>query len=107
MVARARSTPLSLVAADRSTNPTTEPRQGPAQTIVVTFDRPINAATVTITEGVATAAAPTFSGNDVVVGLTGVTDRQYVTVTLTNVSPRPTAEPAAADRCGSDSCSAT
>jgi alpha-tubulin suppressor-like RCC1 family protein len=68
-----------------TTNPTTEPRQGTAQTIVMTFDKPINAATVTITEGTATAATPTFSGNDVVVGLTGVVDQQYVTIALTNV----------------------
>ena len=74
--------PLSLV----PTAPTTEPRQGPNQTIVFTFDKPLNAATVTITEGVATAAAPTFSGNDVVVALTAVNDAQYVTVSLTNVA---------------------
>jgi hypothetical protein len=73
---------LSAVA----TNPTTEPRQGPAQTIVFTFDRSINAATATITEGTATAGAPTFSGNDVIVGLTGVTNQQYVTVSLTGVA---------------------
>ena len=66
-------------------NPTTEPRQGPAQTIVFTFDKVINAATVTVTEGSATAASPTFSGNDVVVALTNVTNQQYVTVSLTNV----------------------
>jgi hypothetical protein len=67
-------------------NPTTEPRQGPAQTIVFTFDKPITGATATVTEGTATAAAPTFSGNDVIVSLTGVTNIQYVTVALSNVS---------------------
>ena len=67
-------------------NPGTEPRQGPNQTIVFTFDKPLNAATVTITEGTATPAAPIFTGNDVVVGLTGVTDIQYVTIGLTNVA---------------------
>ena len=51
-----------------------------------TFDKPITAATATVTEGTATAAAPTFSGNDVIVSLTGVTNIQYVTVTLSNVS---------------------
>jgi len=66
-------------------NPTTEPRQGPAQTIVFTFDKPLNAATVTVTEGTATAGAPTFAGNSVVVALSNVTDRQYVTVSLGNV----------------------
>jgi subtilisin family serine protease len=74
--------PLSAVA----TNPTTEPRIGPAQTLVFTFDKPVNAATVTVTEGTATAAAPTFSGNDVIVSLSGVSNVQYVTVTLSNVS---------------------
>jgi uncharacterized repeat protein (TIGR01451 family) len=67
-------------------NPTTEPRQGPNQTIVFTFDKPLTAATVSIDEGAATAGAPIFSGNDVVVPLTGVTDKQYVTVGLTNVA---------------------
>jgi hypothetical protein len=67
-------------------NPTTEPRIGPAQTIVFTYDKPITAATATITEGIATAGTPTFSGNDVIVGLTGVTNKQYVTVSLSNVA---------------------
>ena len=74
--------PLSALA----TNPTTEPRIGPAQTIVFTFDKPISAATVTITEGSATSAAPTFSGNDVIIALTNVLNQQYVTVALTNVA---------------------
>jgi hypothetical protein len=66
-------------------NPTTEPRQGPTATIVLTFDKPIAGLTVTITEGAATAGARTFAGNDVVVPLTGVSNQQYVTVSLTNV----------------------
>jgi lysozyme len=74
--------PLSAV----TTNPTTEPRQGPAQTIVFTFNEAITGATATITEGTATAGTPTFSGNDVIVGLTGVTNKQYVTIALTNVA---------------------
>ncbi len=74
--------PLGLVA----TNPTTEPRQGPTQTIVLTFNKAITAATATIAEGTAIVATPTFSGNNVIIGLTGVTDRQYVTVSLTNVA---------------------
>jgi hypothetical protein len=53
---------------------------------VFTFDKPIASATQTITEGTATAAAPTFSGNDVVIGLTNVVNQQYVTVSLANVS---------------------
>jgi hypothetical protein len=54
--------------------------------VVLTFNKAVTAATATVTEGVATAGAPTFSGNDVIVGLTGVTNQQYVTVSLTNVS---------------------
>jgi uncharacterized protein (TIGR03118 family) len=79
--------PLSLVAAPGiNHNPATEPRQGPAHTVVFTFDKPVSAATATVTEGAATAGAPTFSGNDVIVALTGVTDQQYVTVALANVA---------------------
>ena len=40
-----------------------------------------------MTEGTATAATPTFSGNEVVVNLTGVTNAQYVTVALTSIVP--------------------
>jgi len=79
--------PLSLVTPPNlNHNPTTEPRQGPAQTIVFTFDKPVNAATAGVAEGTAAAGAPTFSGNNVIVGFTGVTDQQYVTVALTNVA---------------------
>jgi len=51
----------------------------------MTFDKPITSATASVTEGNATAGTPTYSGNDVVVGLTGVTNAQYVTISLTNV----------------------
>ena len=68
------------------TAPATEPRQGPSQTVVLTFDKAITDATVAVTEGVASAAAPTFNGNDVVVGLTGVNNQQYVTISLTGVA---------------------
>jgi len=74
--------PLSLVA----TNPSTEPRQGPTATIVMTFDAAIISANAAVTEGTATAGALTFSGNDVIVPLTGVTDQHYVTISLTNVA---------------------
>ena len=68
------------------TNPTIEPRQGPLQSVVFTFDHVITGATSGIGEGSANALAATLNGNEVTVGLTGVTDRQYVTVVLTNVS---------------------
>jgi len=67
-------------------NPTTEPRVGPAQLIVFTFDKPISSAAAAVTEGIATVGVSTINGNDVVVGLTGVTDAQYVTVALSNVA---------------------
>ncbi len=74
--------PLSNV----PTNPTTEPRTGPTQTLVFTFDKPITGATAALSEGAATLAAPTFSGNSVTVALGNVANQQYVTVTLNNVT---------------------
>ena len=82
----AASGTFDLALSSVPTNPTTEPRVGPAQTIVFTFDKPISGATASISEGTATTGALTFSGNDVVVPLTGVSDKQYVTVSLTNVA---------------------
>lgn len=79
--------PLSLVTPPAiNHNPTTEPRAGPSQTMVLTFDKAIAGATAAVTEGTATGSTPTLSGNDVIVPLSGVVDRQYVTVSLTNVS---------------------
>ena len=54
--------------------------------MVLTFDKAIASANAAVTEGTATAAAPTFNGNNVVISLTGVTDQQYVTVSLTSVA---------------------
>ena len=96
-------TPILLSAASRRTHgasgafdmplsladihdPSTEPRQGPAQTIVFAFDMPINGGTVAIAAGAASASAPVFSGNSLIVGLSGVGDQQYVTVSLSNVT---------------------
>ena len=68
-------------------NPTTEPRAGPTQTIVMTFDRAIvSADNPTISEGAATFGSMSFSGNDVTMNFTGVTNPQYVTFNLTNVT---------------------
>lgn len=66
-------------------NPTTEPRTGPAQTIVVTFDKAVISGTLTIIEGTLTAATLSFSGSDAIVDLEGVIDRQYVTISLSRV----------------------
>jgi hypothetical protein len=53
---------------------------------VFTFDKAISGVVVNVTEGVATAGPPTFSGNDVIIGLTGVSNQQYVTIALSNVA---------------------
>lgn len=73
--------PLSLT----STNPSVEPRMGPTQSIVMTFDKPIASATPQVIEGTATTGAPTFSGNSVITPLAGVVDQQYVTLSLTGI----------------------
>lgn len=52
----------------------------------MTFDVAIISANAAVTEGTASVGTLAFSGNDVIVPLTGVTDQQYVTVSLTNVS---------------------
>ena len=67
------------------TNPTTEPRIGPAHQLVFTYDKPLSAATATVTEGTATSSS-SIAGSTVVVNLTGVTNAQYVTVTLSAVA---------------------
>lgn len=67
-------------------SPTTEPRQGPSHTIVFTFDKPLTAGNAAVTEGVATASAPTFSGNEMRVPLSGVINQQYVTVGVNSVT---------------------
>jgi DNA-binding beta-propeller fold protein YncE len=67
-------------------NPTTEPRQGTSHSIVLTFDKAITGGSAAISEGTAIAGTPTFSGNDMIVPLTGVADQQYVTVAATNVT---------------------
>ena len=79
--------PLSLVVPPAvNHNPTTEPRQGPTHTIVFDFGKPITAATATVTEGTATAGTPTFSGNTVIVTLSGVANAHYITLALSNVA---------------------
>jgi hypothetical protein len=74
--------PLGLV----PTNPTTEPRAGPAQQIVLTFNKPISAGTASIAEGIASPGTQSISGPDLIFDLSGVADQQYVTVTAANVS---------------------
>jgi subtilisin family serine protease len=77
--------PFDLVLAATPLNPTTEPRNGPTQTIVFTFNKPVTAGTATVTEGTATVGSTTFSGSEMIVNLTGVTDIQYVTLAVSAV----------------------
>ena len=53
---------------------------------MLTFDTVVVSASVGISEGIATAGAPTFSGFDVIVSLSGVGDQQYVTLSLTDIA---------------------
>ena len=77
---------FDLVLSLAPTNPTTEPRAGPAQTIVFVFDKAVTAGIATVTEGTATAGVPTFAGNAMTVPLTGVSNLQYVSVAVTAVA---------------------
>jgi hypothetical protein len=70
-------------------NPTTEPRSGGAggnHTIAFAFNQAVTGGTAAVTEGTATAGAPVFIGNEMIVPLTGVANAQYVTVTVSNVA---------------------
>ena len=86
-------------------NPTTEPRQGPTHSFVLNFDKTITAATATVTEGIATVSNPFPLGTQVFFSLSGVADRQYVTIS-SPISRRRTAAPAA-PVCALDSLLAT
>jgi uncharacterized protein YkwD len=66
-------------------NPTTEPRAGPAHTIVFTFDKPVVSGNASVSVGTASAGTPTFLGNEMRVPLAGVANAQYVTVSASNV----------------------
>jgi hypothetical protein len=70
-------------------DPSTEPRSGGAggnHTIVFTFDRRVTGGTAAVTAGTGSASAPTFDGNDMIVGLSGVPNAQYTTVTVSDVA---------------------
>ncbi len=78
------------VALPLSGTPGIEMRSGGANgnyTLVLTFDRTVIAATnATVTSGVGTVnGLPSFSGNTATVQLSGVADRQTLTVALDNV----------------------
>ena len=77
---------FDLKLSDVPSNPTTEPGVGPTHTIVFTFDGNVTAGTAAVTEGTATVGMPTFNQKKMSVPLTGVSDAQYVTVAVSNVS---------------------
>ena len=77
--------PLNLVSA----SPTTEPRSGGAagnHTIVFVFDKPVTSGTAVVTAGTGSTGTPTFGGSEMIVPLTGATNQQYVTVTVSDVA---------------------
>ena len=78
--------PFDLVTSTIPTNPTTDPRAGPNQNMVFTFDKPVTGGAASVTEGTATAGTPIFKANTMTVPLTGVTDKQYVTVAVSGVA---------------------
>jgi RHS repeat-associated protein len=60
--------------------------QGGTYTLMLTFDRPVVLGTATIASGVGTVnSLPSFSGNTATVQLSGVANRQTITVELDNV----------------------
>jgi hypothetical protein len=60
---------------------------GGTHTFVITFDNPMVSGNASVTSGIGSVAgSPTFSGNTMTVNLTGVSDVQQITVTLSNVT---------------------
>jgi RHS repeat-associated protein len=60
--------------------------QGGTYTLMLTFDRPVVSGTATMASGVGTVnGVPTFSGNTATVQLSAVANRQTITVELDNV----------------------
>jgi hypothetical protein len=76
---------FDLALGNTPSDPVTEPRLGPSHTIVFTFDATVTAGAAAVSEGIATAGTLVFSGAEMIVPLTGVSDAQYVTITVSNV----------------------
>jgi hypothetical protein len=56
-------------------------------TIVFTFSNPVVSGSATVTSGTGTMpAAPVFAGNTMTIALTGVTNAQTTTITVSNVT---------------------
>ena len=64
-----------------------EPRDGSGNfMIVLTFDQPITAGGATVTNGSGTTGGVTYSGNSILVPLSGVADQQTTTVSVSGAS---------------------
>ncbi len=64
-----------------------EPRNGSGNyTTVLHFDMPMQSGNATVTSGVGSVSSVSFSGNDMLVNLSGVADQQRLTVTGTNLT---------------------
>ena len=63
-----------------------EDRSSSTYTAVFTFDGPVTSGEVTVTSGTATVGAITFSGNEMLAALTGVTDIQTVVLHTQNIN---------------------
>ena len=64
-----------------------EPRDGNGNyTAVLTFDRPVQSGTATVAGGTANVTSVTFSGNDMIISLTGVTNPQRLTINASNIA---------------------
>jgi uncharacterized repeat protein (TIGR01451 family) len=70
-----------------TTNRVIEPRDGSGNfTIVFNFNEPVNSGTAAVTGGSVGSVNTSFSGNSMLVSLTGVNDQQALTITVNNVS---------------------
>ncbi len=70
-----------------SGSPGIECRNGAGNyTFVFTFNNNVVSGSATVTTGAGSTGAPTFSGNTMTVGLSGVTNVQQITVTLSGVT---------------------
>jgi hypothetical protein len=69
------------------TGPTgVEDRQANTYNIVLTFDQAVTSGNIAVTSGTASAGTPSFSGNTMIVPLSGITDPEVVGLTLTTVN---------------------
>lgn len=73
--------------------PTIEPRNGNAHELILTFDQTVVSGSAAVTKGTGQVTGISFSGKQVIVGLSQVADAQYVTVTISNLKVAPNGSP--------------